>query len=63
MAKSKAADGDGVGFHNLGFQSRNEANAWLELHAPKNQFGFIVDFHTTPTNHRDGLFGCFREVI
>ena len=46
LAKSKAADGEGVGFHNLGFQSRNEANAWLELHAPKNQFGFIVDFHT-----------------
>ena len=38
MSRSKAAEGDGVGFHNLGFQSRDEANAWLELHAPKNQF-------------------------
>ena len=46
MARSRAADGDGVCFHNLGFQSKNEANSWLELHAPKNQFGFVVDFHT-----------------
>ena len=29
MSRSKAAEGDGVGFHNLGFQSRDEANAWL----------------------------------
>ena len=46
ITRSRAAEGDGVGFNNSGFQSRNEANAWLELHAPKNQFGFIVDFHT-----------------
>ena len=46
MSRSRASEGEGVAFHNLGFQSRSEANAWLELNAPKNQFGFIVDFHT-----------------
>ena len=46
LSRAKAAEGEAIVFHNLGFQSRNESNAWLELNAPKHQFGFVVDFHT-----------------
>ena len=46
LSRSKASEGEGITFNNLGFQSRSETNAWLELNAPKHQFGFIVDFHT-----------------
>ena len=45
-AKLKGADGVAVAFNNLGFTSRRESDAWLELNAPKDQFGFVVDFHT-----------------
>ena len=46
MARENVAEGDGVRFHNLGFQSRSKTNVWLELHVPKYQFRFIVNSHT-----------------
>ena len=45
-ARSRASEGAAVGFHNLGFRSKTEPKAWLQLNAPIDQFGFIVDFHT-----------------
>ena len=35
-----------VKFYNLGFLSKGKANAWLDLHAPNGDFGFVIDFHT-----------------
>ena len=46
VARQRASDGDGISFFNLGFRSKKESGAWLELNAPKKQFGFLVDFHT-----------------
>ena len=45
-ARSRASEGAAIGFHNLGFRSKTESKAWLQLNAPIDQFGFIVDFHT-----------------
>ena len=38
--------GDSIKFHNLGFPSKIESDAWLEIHSPNGTFGLIVDFHT-----------------
>ena len=38
--------GEAIKFNSLGFISKIEADAWLELHAPNGNFGLIVDFHT-----------------
>ncbi len=33
-------------FHNLGFKSKRKADAWLIINAPKQEFGYLVDFYT-----------------
>ena len=38
--------GDCIKFHSLGFNSKQDADAWLELHVPNGNFGLVVDFHT-----------------
>ena len=35
-----------IKFHGLDFTSKDQADAWLELHSPQGDFGFLVDFHT-----------------
>ena len=35
-----------IRFHNLNFTLKDQADAWLETHAPHGNFGFIIDFHT-----------------
>ena len=44
--RAKSSDGESVMFHNLGFRSKREADAWLVINAPKQEFGYLVDFHT-----------------
>ena len=46
LSKVRAADGEAIAFNNLGFRSKDEAGAWIDLNAPKDDFGYIVDFHT-----------------
>ena len=41
MSKDKA-----IRFFNLRFPSKGEADAYLDLHAPVGNFGFVIDFHT-----------------
>ena len=57
MARSNASEGDGVSFNTMGFQSNSESNAWLELNALKEQFGFVVDFHTVMEHIRHQITG------
>ena len=38
--------GDCIKFHSLGFNSKQDSDAWLELHVPNGNFGLVVDFHT-----------------
>ena len=40
------SQGDSIKFHSLDFNSKQDSDAWLELHVPKGNFGLIVDFHT-----------------
>ena len=44
--RARIGEGDSVLFHNLGFKSKREADAWLIINAPKQEFGYLVDFHT-----------------
>ena len=46
VARNRQADGEAVCFFNLGFRSKKESDAWLILNAPKEFFGYLVDFHT-----------------
>ena len=41
-----SAQGELVKFHNLDFTSKEQSDAWLELHAPDGNFGLLIDFHT-----------------
>ena len=38
--------GEAIKFDNLGFPSKFESDALLELHVPAGNFGYIIDFHT-----------------
>ena len=40
------SQGGCIKFHNLGFPSKFESDAWFEIHSPEGTFGLIVDFHT-----------------
>ena len=45
-ANLKSSEGESIKFHNMGFHSKRDSDAWLELHVPGGSFGFIIDFHT-----------------
>ena len=38
--------GEAIKFNNIGFPSKFESDAWLELHMPEGNFGYLIDFHT-----------------
>ena len=40
------SDKESVRFHNMGFVSKNDADSWLETHAPGGNFGFVFNFYT-----------------
>ena len=42
----KGVDGNAIQFYNLGFTSKSESDAWLELNSPGGNFGYLVNFHT-----------------
>ena len=46
LARAQVTDDKAINFHNLGFPSKVESDAWLDLHALGGNFGFLVDFHT-----------------
>ena len=37
---------EAIKFNNLGFLSKFESDAWLELHVLAGSFGYIIDFYT-----------------
>lgn len=43
-------DGHVIKFCRLGYRSFDEAGAWYELHAPKDSFGYLVDFYIVMEN-------------
>ena len=46
MATVSMTDDESIKYYNLNFPSKGEADAWLDLHAPGGNFGFVIDFHT-----------------
>ena len=38
--------GEAIKFNNVAFPSKAESDAWLELHMPTGNFGYLIDFHT-----------------
>ena len=46
ISNSPLSEKKAIKFYNLGFPSKGEADAWLDLHAPNGNFGFVIDFHT-----------------
>ena len=56
-ARARAAEGEPIGFHHLGFKSKMESKAWFALNAIIDQFGFIVDFHTVIEHIRQQITG------
>ena len=45
-ARARAAEGDTIAFHDLGFRPTIESNAWLTMNVPNKEFGYVIDFHT-----------------
>ena len=37
---------EAIHFHNMGFGSKNDSDAWLKTHTPGGKFGFVIDSHT-----------------
>ena len=46
-----------IKFHTLGFTSKDQADAWLDLHVPQGDFGFVIDFHTLMVNVHHSITG------
>ena len=36
-------DGNAIKFNSVGFNGKDEADAWLDSHAPHGNFGFLID--------------------
>ena len=46
MYNISMTDDGSIKYYNLNFPLKGEAGAWLDLHAPGGNFGFVIDFHT-----------------
>ena len=57
-ARSRADEGDAIAFHDLGFKSKIESKAWLELNSSTDQFGFMINFHTLMEHIHQQITGC-----
>ena len=57
-AQARAAEGDAIALYDLCFKSNIESKTWLELNAPKNHFGFMIDFHTLMEDVHQQITGC-----
>ena len=45
-ARSRAAEGGSIVFHDLGFKCKVASKTWLELKATKDYFELMIHFHT-----------------
>ena len=52
-----ASEGENILFYNLGFRSKTESDAWLEINAPQQEFGYLVDFHTVMEHIQQQITG------
>lgn len=54
---SVTSNASAIKFHNMGFPSRNEADAWVETNDPHGHFGLIVDFHIALEHMEQSISG------
>ena len=52
-----ANDSESIKFSNLGFRNKTDCDAWVSMHHPGTDFGFIMDFHLVMAHVHHAISG------
>lgn len=57
MDVKASSDGTAITFGSLSFKSDQECNAWIKTHFPRDDFGYIIDFHVLMEHLQNQMCG------
>ena len=57
LALRSANDSESIKFSNLGFRNKTDCDAWVTMHHPGTDFGFIMDFHLVMAHVHHAISG------